>query len=146
MIPNRSLSLFALILALMCFAVASTNAAASPFGDCRATKATKKKVVKDDGTTVIEWPLTCSGKCPAGEDGTAPACEQQGGSDATGDYWFCGCDGAVGTECCQLISRWNKDGSETPDVMGDCPSCPASGSCQVVLAADGGSAQAACKQ
>jgi hypothetical protein len=142
MLKLRTLSLIAL--GALCIASWTIGASASPLGDCRATKATKTKGVNHNGDPVVRWALTCSGKCKVEDDGTTPTCAEQTGSDAGGNYTFCGCNGAVGTECCQLISRWNKDGSEKPDFIGDCPACPASGTCQVVMAADGGSAQASC--
>ncbi len=115
---------------------------------CRATGAT--------ASDKHGWDLDCEGKCPLGEEGR-PDCDESSGSDNKGTYSACSCDddGGLNNTCCVLVLRpvkgdsddGNSNGGHTKyrlGTKGDCPSCPASGACQVVTGhADG--AQAACR-
>lgn len=144
----QSLATHIALAALACFGLfgmANAQDDASDANTCRAEGASQYKFAEG-----WAWGLDCAGSCPTGDDGEAPNCEERKGSDGKGAYAACSCDDAAtpNNTCCQLVIRWEKgdDGQKVRvlGTKGDCPSCPASGACQVRETTPGQEAQAVC--
>lgn len=70
--------------------------------------------------------IMCIGDCAP----TPPFCMPQQVNDSQGKplYKYCGCGPLTEPACCHAVEHnWN--GLHLPDVAGDCPSCPLTGSC-----------------
>lgn len=71
--------------------------------------------------------LLCSGTC-----GTGQSCSSQSGSDAIGDFHYCGCYSGDTDACCTVVLR--PDG---PSKFGSCPPCGTTGTCGITGAQGG---------
>lgn len=83
--------------------------------DCTGT------AVANNGGTLS---LICSGTCTTG------SCAVQTGTDAQGEFQYCGCNSGDTDSCCTVVLR-KIAGVWTPKKYGSCPACPAAGSCKL---------------
>lgn len=83
--------------------------------DCTGT------AVSNSGGTLS---LICSGTCTTG------SCAAQTGTDAQGEFTYCGCNPGDTDSCCTVVLR-KISGIWTPSKYGSCPACPAAGSCKL---------------